>query len=200
MAVRFDGKVEYEGCVFKTYTHYWLDGMLEETAVAWDVEEHEERHIQFGYYGIDGSNLAGGTASIDISSETARDMLRTYKRRFLEEYEGMVAADKKRIEAGRKAVVVRGQKVKKGTVLDIFWVGERETYRSRQYSWMHETEKIAGGFDEAGNKVWVKLEYLENITEFKSPTAKERKERMKRYVSDRAEQVVLKAARRRATK
>lgn len=72
--------------------------------------------------------------------------------------------------------------MKKGTILEVFWVGERPTYMSRQYSWINETEKVAGCYDKDGNKVWIKVEYLKNITEIKSPSAKERKKYIKHYV------------------
>jgi hypothetical protein len=195
MAVSFGGDERYKGCVIDTHSKYWLDGMLEELATVWDIEKHEKKVISFGYYGIDGTNLRGGTAEVDLSSDVARDILRTYKSRFLASYEDMMRREREKLEAGRRAVVVRGRKVPKGTKLDLFWVGERETYRSRQYTWMHDMEPAAGGYDSMGNKVWIKADYLQNITPVASLTAKERKLRMKDYVKNSAGPYVLEAAR-----
>ena len=99
-----------------------------------------------------------------------------------------------KVSKGRKVEVVKGRKVKKGTQLDVFWVGERETYKSRQYSWMHETEEVAGCYDEDGNKVWIKTEYLKPIDKLKAPNAKERKKFIKAYIKDRAARVNVKVA------
>ena len=74
-------------------------------------------------------------------------------------------------------------------MLEVFWVGEKETYKSRQYSWMHETEMIAGCYDENGNKVWIKAEYLKSIDQIKSPNAKERKKFIKAYIEKAARAV-----------
>ena len=53
---------------------------------------------------------------------------------------------------------------------------------------------IAGCRDKEGNKVWIKAEYLKNITPIKSPKAAERKKYLKWYVQKNARGVVLRAA------
>ena len=197
MPVRFHGnEPEYVGCVIGTFTHCWLDGMVEDTAIVWDMEAHERKNVQFGYYGIDGSNLAGGVASVDLCSKAARDIIKTRKESFIRQYNDMMKKERARVAVGREAVVVRGTKVKKGTVLKVFWIGERETYMSRMYSYRHEYETIAGCYDKDGNKVWIKVDYLKNISEVPSPTAKERRSLMNRYVFDNLEPIVARAARK----
>lgn len=177
------GNIEYLGAVIGTRTHTWLDGMVDEYAIVWDMESHEMKEVQFGYYGIDGYNFLGANAKRDLSVEVARDIVRTLKRNANQEYCSAVIAKKNAIEKGIVAEVIRGRKVKKGTKLNIFWVGERPTYRSRQYGFMNETETIAGGYDEDGNKIFIKAEYLKNITPLKSPVAAERKKFIQAYIT-----------------
>lgn len=183
--IKKNGKEMYNGAVLGENEHYWLDGMLEVWAVVWDMEAHEIKEIEVGYYGADARNMYQDTTwniDIDPNGDVARDMLRTLKQQAYRYFEKSVVDFKNKIAPGRKAVVVKGRKVPKGTVLDVFWVGEKETFKSRQYSWMHETETIAGCYDSDGNKVWIKAEYLKNITPIKSPRNKERDKFVKAYV------------------
>lgn len=177
-------QVSYEGCVLGEYEHYWLDGMLSVSVVVWDMETHEIKTIEVGYYGSDCRNMYDTVWDIDIdpNGEVARDMLRTLKQQAYKEFEKSVVDFKNKVTPGRKVIVVKGRKVPKGTVLDVFWVGEKETFKSRQYSWMYETETVAGCYDSGGNKVWIKAEYLRNITPIKSPRNKERNKFVKAYV------------------
>ena len=99
-----------------------------------------------------------------------------------------VTEKKNRVEAGITARVVRGRKIPKGTELEVFWVGERPTYTG------YGSEMIAGCKDKEGNKVWIKAEYLKNITPLKSPKAAERKKYMKWYVQSNAKHLVLQVA------
>ena len=186
MSVYRDGEESYRGAVIKFYEHMWMDGMLDEFAVVWDVETHEEKHIHIGYYGSDGCNMDNARAKIDLDVETAKDMLRTFKRDSWYAFAQSVNDYKTEIRKGSNVVVSKGRKVKPGTKLEVFWVGERPTYMSRQYAWMHETEMIAGCYDENGEKVWVKAEYLTVVDKIKSPSATERKKFQKAYVEKRA--------------
>ena len=104
-------------------------------------------------------------------------MIDTYRIKACKAFEKSVLEEKQKIQKGIKALVVRGRKVKQGTVLNLFWVGERPNYIGRQ-------ELLAGGYTELGQKVWIKAEYLKNITEIKSPNAKERKKFMISYIRE----------------
>ena len=186
MAIVMNGEVTYEGQVIRISEHMWADGMLDEYAVVWDIETHELKSIQIGYYGADGRNLYGSSyAKPDLSEEVKRDIYRTIKRHdALAEYEKTVINTKTAITKGTHAEVVRGRKVAKGTKVEVFWVGEKETYMSRQYAWMNKYETIAGCYDEDGNKLWIKAEYLKNIDPIKSPRASERKKFIKAYTKN----------------
>lgn len=189
MAVVFGEKKMFEGAVLQIKSHYWMDGMLEEYAICWNSEKCDTETVTFGYYGIDGSNLAGGWAEEDATPETWRQVLRSFKPAARRAFADSVTAFKREIRKDANVVVVRGSKIAKGTKLRVFWVGEKPTYRSRQYSWMHETETIAGCYTESGEKVWVKAEYLNNVDEIHSPNAKERRKFIKSYIKDRARQL-----------
>ena len=58
--------------------------------------------------------------------------------------------------------------VKKGTILNVFWIGERPTYktktlRNRGCRWANETEEVAGCYNENGEKVWIKVDYCQYV-------------------------------------
>lgn len=188
MALIKNGVVSYAGAVIDTWDHCWADGMVEETALVWELEKHEYKTVQIGYYAADGHDFVGIKAEIEVSMEVARDILRTMKTSALQSFCRSVREKKERIEPGITAQVVRGRKIPKGTVLEVFWVGEKPTYTG------YGTEMIAGCKDKEGNKVWIKAEYLKNITPLKSPKAAERKKYMKWYVERNAKRLVLQAA------
>jgi hypothetical protein len=168
----------------------WMDGMLEVFAVVWDMDSHELKHVQTGYFGSDGRNMQDAWSKVDLTSEVLRDMLRTWKQAGLADFARSVTEYKNAVRKGQRCEVVKGRKVKKGTQLEVFWVGERETYKSRQYSWMHETETVAGCYDENGEKVWIKAEYLHPMDAPKSPSANERRKYVRAYVLKQAQNVL----------
>lgn len=186
MAITKDGKTTYVGKVLYEREKYWLDGMLEVWAGVWDDEEQKVKTITVGYYGSDCCNMTGCDWEIDATDDTKRAVLRKLKEEAWGFYCKAVIEKKNAIEKGITAEVIRGKKVAKGTILKIFWVGKRETYRSRLYTWMNEYEEIAGGIDQDGNKVYVKTEYLKNIDQIKSPCAAERKKFLKAWVKNEA--------------
>ena len=189
MAVMFKDKTMFEGAVLKIDEHYWLDGMLESWAVCWNSEKQEIEHVTFGYYGIDGSNLAGGTAKIDATRETWREVLRSLKPRAYKAFAESVIAYKRGIRKGTRAKVVRGRKVPKGTIVEVFWVGEKPTYQAARHDFVRETETIAGCYDEHGNKLWIKAEYLESIDPIESPNARERRKFIQSYIDKKAHEL-----------
>ena len=171
----------FEGAVIKLEGHYWMDGMTQRWAICWDIENHCTRQITYDYNGLDCRNLCNMDADVDLNTETARDIIRTIKVDALVSLGEHIKKESARIRKGDTAKVIRGRKVKKGTTLNVFWVGEKETYLSKQYSWMHETEEIAGAYTEDGQKVWIKTEYLQRLTKDTPMTKKERKEYIKNF-------------------
>ena len=189
MAIKLNGKETYKGAVLKEESHYWMDGMEDVYAVVWDAETESVKRIQVGYYGSDGANLMGGSALIDATEDVKRAVRRSFKGLANKAFCERVIEYKNGLREGSMAQVVKDRKVQKGTVLEVFWIGEKPTYRARMYSWMDETETIAGCYDSDGNKVWIRADYLKVIDKIKSPNAKERRKFLKAYVNNRALEV-----------
>ena len=187
MAIRYKGEAEtFKGAVLTINERYWLDGMLEETAVVWNSEKQEIEYISVGYYGCDGRNMNECGYEADATKETWRQVLRYLRPAAERAFADSVTDYKRSIHIGTHAEVIRGKKVPKGTKVEVFWIGEKETFQSRKYYWMHETETIAGCYDEAGNKLWIKAEYLKNIDPLKSPNAKERQKFIQWWITEKA--------------
>ena len=189
------GEIAYVGATFAETEHFWLDGMLEVFAESWNMETHEIVSTQVGYFGIDCRNMCSCEWKIDISAEAARDMIRTVKASAAKAFAKSVIEEKQKIAKGRNCVVVKGRKVPKGTVVNVFWVGERPTYRSRNYDWMNETETVAGAYTEDGKKVWIKADYLKVIDGIKSPDRRNRDLFIRNYVERNVPWNVRNAAR-----
>ena len=49
--IKADGSILYPGAVVDTSEHYWMDGMLSEYALVWDMEKHQYDSVSIGYYG-----------------------------------------------------------------------------------------------------------------------------------------------------
>lgn len=183
MAVYMNGQETYKGAVIGEREHMWMDGMLEVFAVVWDDEEGI-KEIQTGYIGSDGRNFMEMSHHIDATPETLVKVRKYAKIKAAKKYAKQLAEKRGKIERGCKAEVVRGRKVKKGTYVEVFWVGEKETYQSRQYSWMHEYETIAGCHTENGETVWIKAEYLRRLDRPACPSSKDRKREISRLVKN----------------
>jgi len=79
MAITDKNGTTFEGAVLKINEHYWMDGMLEETAVVWNSETQTIEYQQVGYYGIDGQNLCGCSYEVDATPETWKQVIRYLK-------------------------------------------------------------------------------------------------------------------------
>ena len=86
MALIKNGVVSYAGAVIDIWDHCWADGMVEETALVWELEKHEYKTVQIGYYAADGHDFVGTKAEVEVSVEVARDILRTMKTRALQSF------------------------------------------------------------------------------------------------------------------
>lgn len=91
--------------------------------------------------------------------------------RFLPVNEKAVIAWKhynKMFVVGDNVEVVKGRKIPKGTILNVFWIGERPTYktktlRNRGCRWANETEEVTGCYNKNGEKVWIKVDYCQYV-------------------------------------
>ena len=184
MAIKEKGETRYAGQVIRTWDHMWADGMLEEYAVVWDPVEHKSKDIQVGYYGSDGQNLCGGISwEIDFTDEIVRDVVETEKKHGAAAFDEMIERQKHTVLKGDRVRVVRGRKVPKGTELTVFWIGERPDYMG------YNTEKIAGCRDDAGNKVWIKYDYLETLEVRPEPTEGQKHKFIEGYVKSQVDSI-----------
>lgn len=132
MPVRCHGDKEsrYVGCVLDKYEHNGYDDS-DFYAVCWDEEkgcvvEEEYDTTRCGGY---------GTASIDATPEVIRKAYRWYFKNARYNFDkkgGLNERRAKTVNKGSVVKVIRGSKVKKGTVGEVFWVGttrNRYTYR-----------------------------------------------------------------------
>ena len=65
-------------------------------------------------------------------------------------------------------VVGDNVEVPKGTILKVFWIGERDTYKTRTLKsqgciWANEKETVAGCYNKNGEKVWIKTDYCKYV-------------------------------------
>lgn len=141
---------EYAGCVVDMYEHngyndsYWY-------AVCWDRGRQELVAVEYDTTAAAG----GGWAEIDATEDVLREMYRKFKsdaRKFFDTKANEEHA--KKYDKGDDVVVVRGTKIKKGTVGTVFWVGESYNQYSRRY------EKRAG-IEVDGERKFLPAEYLE---------------------------------------
>lgn len=144
------GEEKYAGCVIETYEHYWLDGMLEVIAVCWNNETKTTDHVTVEYLGSDCRNMMDTTANVDLTTENARNFIRCHKMDALNSFAKSVQEVKQKIHKDDVCRVVRGRKVKKGTILTVFWCGEKPTYFAQTHRFVNEKELICGCFDESG--------------------------------------------------
>lgn len=157
--------------------------------------------IRYGYYGSDWYNFCGDcTAEIDCTVDVARDIIKTFKKNAISAFAKSVIDFKKAIHKGDTVEVIRGRKIKKGTILTVFWVGDKPTYRAKTSpAWSmyaNETEKIAGCKDNDGNTIWIKAEYLKNLTLYKSPCTAERDKFIKEYIDKNVSSYVRNVAKK----
>ena len=73
-----------------------------------------------------------------------------------------------RFVAGDNVEVIKGRKIPKGTILKVFWIGLRDTYKTKMLKkqgckWANEKEEVAGCYTENGDKVWIKTEYCKYV-------------------------------------
>ena len=154
---------KYIGRTFHWSSHYLWDGISTIYLRTWNMDTHAEEIVAIGDNYDTSTETLLNDVVFGLKPEVLLDAQVTYYRRSKDAWERYVAQERSRICKDRRARVVRGRKVRVGTEIEVFWVGERMAYYQPRYG-SGVTETIAGGYDDAGNKVWVKAEYLENLT------------------------------------
>lgn len=165
------------GCVCGNRSKYWMDGMEDEYAIFYNAETDELEEKQVGYYGCDGCNLMGMSFNIDITLDNARKAMRCLKRMALSDYAYHLRKLNESFGKGDVVKVVRGRKVPKGSILEVFWCGEKYNMYKRT------NEMLIGAYNKDGDKVWVLAEYCQHIKP-KTESPKVRKEWIKEKTID----------------
>lgn len=165
------GKPEpkYEGCVFHTYER---NGYHDSDwyAMCWDEGKQEVVTVNYDTTRCGG----GGRADIDITDENLRKVYRFYKKGATAWFDGICNPQQaKMIRVGDTIRVIRGRKVRKGTIGKVFWKGA--CYNT--YTYRYE-DRI--GIEVDGQKLFLPAEYAEVIGwESRLIRGKERKERIR---------------------
>lgn len=142
----------YVGCVIDLVEHnYSQDSDF--CAVCWDEETGSVKEVEY-----DTTRAAAyGAAKIDATPETLRKVFAYYMNVAAEHFDNYQnEAQAKEFGVGDKVKVVRGRKVKKGTVGEVFWRGD--VYNN--YSYRYESR---AGIEVDGERYFVPAEYLEAL-------------------------------------
>lgn len=154
MGVFAYGKEEqYKGCVVRTWEHNGYDDS-DFYAECLDVENGKTVDVLFDSTRFPG----GGKAYVDVTAENYALFLHNgAKQRELEDAIRTAARNAKRIEKGKKVVVVAGRKVAHGVTGEVFWTKDvnYDPY-GRESGW----EVKIGIKDDDGNVYWT---YAKNV-------------------------------------
>lgn len=161
----------YVGCVLDTYEH---NGYHDSDfyAICWDENEGKIVEVEYDTTRCGG----GGYAKIDATDEVLRKVYRFYSDVGRSLFDGKTnPSQAKAVRVGDTVKVVRGQKIPKGSVGVVFWVGE--TYNQ----WSRRTEKRAG-IEIDGERKFLPAEYVEVIGwEQRLITGRERRKRIRNF-------------------
>lgn len=156
---------EYVGCVLDNYEHNGYNDS-DWYAICWDEEQQKVTHVEYDTTRAGG----GGYAKVDATMDVIRKVYRYYKeiaRKSFDSTWNQEQAKKVRLEDTVR--IIRGRKVKKGTIGKVFWIGKSFNY----YSGRAE-ERV--GIEVNGERVFLPLEYVEVVDwESRLITGKERK-------------------------
>lgn len=161
----------YVGCTLDTYEHNgYHDSYF--YAVCWDDENGKIVEIEYDTTASGG----GGYAKIDATDDVLRKVYRFYANVGRSIFDSKTnPAQAKEVRVGDTIKVVRGRKIPKGSVGDVFWVGK--SYN--QWSRMNE-ERV--GVEISGERRFLPAEYVEVIGwEQRLITGRERRKRIRNF-------------------
>lgn len=168
------GKVEqFKGCVLNTWERNdsWDSDFY---ATVWDEELQKVIDVEYDTTRCGG----GGRANIDATDEVLEKVYRYYYDECAEFIERCAIAQAKAYEKGDAVKVVRGRKVKVGTIGKCFWRGT--TYN--RYSRCNEKRM---GIDVDGQKFFIAAENCVHANwEKRIPTDEEKEAMRKRWAAN----------------
>ena len=159
----------YEGCVLDWWEHNgaWDSDWY---AVVWDDEKQSVEIVEY----MTTRGYCSGTAEIDATEDTLRKVYRHYKSIAKDWFSNYNIEQAKKIRKGDTVKIVKGRKVKKGTVAPVFWSGTRYNPYSRI-----DEERI--GIEVDGERVFIAAENAEVVGwENRIITGKKRKEAIRK--------------------
>lgn len=163
--------LRYVGCVLSTYER---NGYHDSDfyAVCWDEEKQAVVDVEYDTTRAGG----GGHAYIDATDEVLRKVYRYYKKMGRSHFDTVYNPKQaQEIRRGDTVTVIRGRKIPKGSVGQVFWVGTRFNQYSR-----HNEDRVGVEID--GERVFLPLEYVEvNDWQARLLTGRTRKNQIRNF-------------------
>ena len=161
----------YVGCVLDTWERNgsWDSDFY---AVCWDEEKQKVVNVMY-----DTTRCGSfGDAKIDATLDVIRKAYRYYYNVGRKQFDEITKIEQaKKVLRGDTVTVIRGRKIKKGTVGKVFWVGTR-------YNAYKRLEEHRVGIEVDGEKMFLPLGYVEVIGwENRVSSGKDRKQRLRSY-------------------
>lgn len=169
-------ELQYEGCVLSTYEH---NGYHDSDfyAICWDEDKQEVVHVEYDTTRCGGGGWAKVDATPDVLRKVYRHTMDIARMNFDSRSN---QAQAKAVRKGDMVEVVRGRKVPKGTIGEVFWIGTRYNTYSR-------TTEDRVGIEVDGERMFLPLAYVAVIGwEDRLLTGKRRKEAIRRAAIDYA--------------
>lgn len=143
---------EYVGCVLNVWERNGYNDS-DFYATCWDRESGKIVEVEYDTTRAGG----GGYADIDATIDVLRQVYRYYKRLGRDHFDSVTNIENaKKVKKGDTVKVIRGRKVKKGTIATVFWVGT--CYNP--YSRINENRV---GLEIDGKRQFINLDYVEVI-------------------------------------
>lgn len=164
-------EVRYEGCVINTYERNGYNDS-DWYAECWDRQKKKIVTVEYDTTRC----AAGGRAEINATPDVLREVYRMWRnvgRELFDKHEN--EAEAKKFEKGDTVLVIRGTKVKKGTVGVVFWKGTRYNCYSHRY-------EARIGIEVDGEHMFLAEEYAINANwKGRLLTGKARKQKIRNF-------------------
>lgn len=149
----YKGERSYEGCVLDLFErNYAYDSYF--YAVCWDESKSKVVEIEYDTTAHAGSS----DATIDATARAIAKAYRAYFNQCRSDFdERLNVAQAKHVQKGDFVTVVRGRKIPKGTVGQVFWTGSIRNFYSNR------TEQRVGIMTDSEEKIYLPLDYVEVV-------------------------------------
>ena len=162
--------IRFVGCVLNTWEHNgsWDSDFY---ATVWDEDAQRVRDIEYNTTRCGG----GGSAEIDATEEVLNKAFQYYYDNSREYIERCIESNAKKYEKGDSVRVVRGRKVKVGTIGKCFW-------RGTCYNRYAHREEDRMGIEVDGERFFIAAENCINAEwETRLPTEEDKEKQRRNY-------------------